>query len=32
MDNNINGSITLCNTMLEHGVRQCIFSSSCTVY
>ncbi len=32
LDNNINGSITLCNTMLEHGVRQCIFSSSCTVY
>ncbi len=31
-DNNISGTITLCNEMSEHNVRNLIFSSSCTVY
>lgn len=30
--NNVTGSVTLCGVMVEHGVREMIFSSSCTVY
>jgi len=31
-DNNIAGTITLCNEMQKHWVKDIIFSSSCTVY
>jgi UDP-glucose 4-epimerase len=31
-DNNLTGSITLFQTMAEHGVKNLVFSSSCTVY
>lgn len=31
-DNNINSLIVLLNTMKKHGVKDIIFSSSCTVY
>lgn len=30
--NNITGTLTLCDTMKEHGVKNIIFSSSATVY
>ncbi len=31
-ENNISGTITLCQAMAEHGVKRMIFSSSATVY
>ena len=31
-DNNINGTLVLLETMVRHGVRTMVFSSSCTVY
>lgn len=31
-DNNLGSTITLCEAMRDHGVRQIIFSSSATVY
>lgn len=31
-DNNINGSLVLCDVMKKHGVKKLIFSSSATVY
>lgn len=31
-DNNISGTITLCEVMKEHGVKSLVFSSSATVY
>ncbi|MBQ2961050.1 MAG: UDP-glucose 4-epimerase GalE [Oscillospiraceae bacterium] len=31
-DNNLNSTITLCQSMKEHGVRDIVFSSSATVY
>ncbi len=31
-DNNLNSTITLCQSMKEHGVKNIVFSSSATVY
>jgi UDP-glucose 4-epimerase len=31
-DVNVGGTVTLLNTMLEHGVRRLVFSSSCSIY
>ena len=31
-DNNLNSTITLCQSMKEHGVKDIVFSSSATVY
>jgi UDP-glucose 4-epimerase len=31
-DNNVNGTVTLCGVMAEHGVKALAFSSSATVY
>ena len=31
-DNNLNSTITLCQSMKEHGVHDIVFSSSATVY
>jgi UDP-glucose 4-epimerase len=31
-DNNVAGTLTLCEVMQEHGVRRIVFSSSATVY
>ena len=31
-DNNVNGSVVLCEVMAEHGCKSIIFSSSATVY
>ena len=31
-DNNVSGSVALCEVMAEHGVRTLVFSSSATVY
>lgn len=31
-ENNISGTITLCQSMAEHGVKRLVFSSSATVY
>jgi UDP-glucose 4-epimerase len=31
-DNNISGTLTLCEVMKEHGVKSLVFSSSATVY
>jgi len=31
-DNNIGGTVTLCQVMAEHGVKNLVFSSSATVY
>lgn len=31
-DNNINGTLTLCDVMRKHGVKNIIFSSSATIY
>ncbi len=31
-DNNVGGTLTLCRAMTEHGVKNLVFSSSCTVY
>lgn len=31
-DNNLNSTITLCQSMREHGVKDIVFSSSATVY
>lgn len=30
--NNVSGTLTLCEVMQEYGVKQLVFSSSCTVY
>jgi len=30
--NNVSGTLTLCQVMQEYGVKQLVFSSSCTVY
>lgn len=30
--NNVSATVTLCRAMLDHGVRNLVFSSSCTVY
>ena len=31
-DNNVNGTLVLCELMLAHGIRNLVFSSSATVY
>lgn len=31
-DNNLSKTATLFNVMLEHNIKQCVFSSSCAVY
>ncbi|MCB8984014.1 MAG: UDP-glucose 4-epimerase GalE [Ardenticatenaceae bacterium] len=31
-DNNVGGTVTLCQVMAEHGVKNLVFSSSATVY
>lgn len=31
-DNNITGTLCLCHVMQDHGIRNLVFSSSCTVY
>ncbi|MCI0520628.1 MAG: UDP-glucose 4-epimerase GalE [Chloroflexi bacterium] len=30
--NNVSGTLNLCQVMAEHGVRDLVFSSSCTIY